>query len=239
MSAAPPPGAHPFPRLRWVALVWLAIYLPSYAAAYGLANFLFLCNLGVLLTAVALVDGSRLLLASQAIAAPVIGIAWGLDAGWRVVTGAHLYGGTEYMWDPQYPLFTRMLSLYHVVWPVLVIYAVAKVGYDRRGWRLQAAIALAAMAVARLLTPPADNVNFAYRDPIFGLDLGPGPIHVMLSWLVLAGVAYGATHALLARALPAAPARAGRPPARAESSRALPQPASARSSDTGRSAPGA
>ena len=44
---------HLFPRLRWLGLAWLVIYLPSYAAAYGFTNFLFLCNLGVMLTAAA------------------------------------------------------------------------------------------------------------------------------------------------------------------------------------------
>jgi hypothetical protein len=39
---------HPLPVLRWVALAWLAVYLPAYGAAYGMLNFLFLCNLGVL-----------------------------------------------------------------------------------------------------------------------------------------------------------------------------------------------
>ena len=44
-----------FPRLRWFGIVWLLVYLPVYASAYGLRNFLFLCNIGVILTAVALV----------------------------------------------------------------------------------------------------------------------------------------------------------------------------------------
>jgi len=46
-----------FPRARWVALVALLVYLPTYAMAYGLANFLFLCNLSVILTAIGLWTG--------------------------------------------------------------------------------------------------------------------------------------------------------------------------------------
>ncbi len=30
-----------FPRLRWVALGFLAVYLPAYTLAYGVANFSF------------------------------------------------------------------------------------------------------------------------------------------------------------------------------------------------------
>ena len=203
-SGPPPdklPAAHAFPRLRWLGLVWLAVYVPSYAAAYGLANFLFLCNLGVMLTAVGLLAENQLLLSSQALAAPMIGLAWALDAGWRLTTGDFLYGATSYMWDPQYPLFTRLLSLYHVVWPLLVLWCVRRVGYDRRGWPLQTAIAAAAVLVARLATAPADNVNFAFRDPFFGVQIGPAPLHLALVLLALAGVAYGLTHLALERTL--------------------------------------
>ena len=185
---------HLFPRLRWLGLAWLVVYLPSYAAAYGFTNFLFLCNLGVMLTAAALLGGSRLVLSSQAVAAPVIGIAWALDAGWRVVSGHHLFGGTEYMWDPQYPLFTRLLSLYHLAWPVLVVMVVLRVGYDRRGWPLQTVIAASAVIVSRLFTPPADNINFAYVDPIFGRAFAPPVLHIAVVLASLAGVGYGLTH---------------------------------------------
>lgn len=192
-------GRHLFPRLRWLALAWLAVYLPSYAIAYGFTNFLFLCNLGVMLTAVAVLWENRLVLSSQAVAAPVIGLAWATDAGWRVVTGAHLFGGTEYMWDPQYPLFTRLLSLYHLAWPVLVVVLVRRVGYDRRGWALQAAIAGSVLVVSRLWTAPAENINFAFVDPVFGRAFTPAALHLAIVFVALAGVAYGATHFALLR----------------------------------------
>lgn len=193
---------HPFPRLRWLALLWLAVYVPAYVYAYPLMNFLFLCNLGVMVTAIGLLAGSRLLVSSQAVAAPVIGLAWTLDVGWRLAMGDFLFGATAYMWEPKYPLFTRLLSTYHVFWPILVLYCVFRKGYDRRGWPLQTAIAAAGVIVARLATPPEENVNFAFADPFLGLQLGPAPVHILLVVAILGGVAYGLTHWLLARYCP-------------------------------------
>ncbi len=184
---------------RWLGVLWLAVYLPSYAWAYGWANFLFLCNLGVILSAIGLISQKRLLISSQAIAAPVIGLAWGLDAGWRLVSGRHLFGGTEYMWDASLPLFTRLLSLYHVVWPLLLLYWLWRLGYDRRAWALQAAIAALAILAARLFTTPQENINFAFRDPFFQRQLGPAAVHLACVWLGLAGIAYGVTHLCLRR----------------------------------------
>ena len=103
------------------------------------------------------------------------------------------------MWDPQYPLFTRLLSLYHLAWPVLVVALVLRVGYDRRGWALQAGIAAVALVVCRLFTAPAENINFAFRDPLFDRAFAPAALHLTVVLAALAGVAYGLTHLLLVR----------------------------------------
>ncbi len=204
--------AHPWPAWRFVGLVWLAVFVPLYADAYGLLNFAFLCNLGIVITALALWRGSVLLLSSQAVAAPVIGLVWSADVSARLVLGRHLFGGTAYMWDPQFPLFTRLLSCYHALWAPLVFWLLRRTGYDRRGWALQSALALAAIALGRVAERAA-NVNFAHADPFFKRDWG-GPLpHVLFITFVLAGPVYGLTHALLVRTHRAAargtPAHAG------------------------------
>ena len=193
---------HPLPRLRWVGPAWLAVYLPSYTAAYGLLNFAFLCNVGVILTAIGLWRGSALLLSSQAVAALVVSGVWMVDAGSRALTGVHLMGGTAYMWDPQYPLFTRLLSLYHVAWPVLLVAALRRTGYDRRGLALQAGFAALVIAACRF-TDPALNINFAFTDPFFQRALGPPAVHVLVTLVALVAGAYWPTHLLLQRWLPA------------------------------------
>jgi hypothetical protein len=188
-----------FPDLRWFGALWLLVYLPTYQVAYGTLNFLFLCNVGVILTAVGLIVRNRLLLSSQAVAAPVIALAWAIDAGWKLVSGEFLFGATAYMWDPSYPWFARLLSLYHLGWPLLLWWLLRRVDYDPRGWWLQAMIAALAMLAGRLLVPAADNVNFAWSDPFFGRQLGPAPAHLLICWGLLSVLAYGPTHWLLKR----------------------------------------
>jgi hypothetical protein len=183
-----------FPDLRWFGALWLLVYLPTYQVAYGALNFLFLCNVGVILTAIGLIARSRLLLSSQAVAAPVIALAWAVDAGWRLVSGEFLFGATAYMWEPSYPLFARLLSLYHLGWPLLLWWVLRRIGYDPRGWPVQTAIAAMAMLAGRLLVPAADNVNFAWTDPFFGRQLGPAPVHLLICWGLLSILAYGLTH---------------------------------------------
>ena len=124
------PGPARLSRARGLALAWLLVWAPAYAWGYGWANFLQLCDLAVILTCVGLWRGSPLLLGMSALSSLVIDVAWDLDLAFRALTGGHLFGGTEYMWDPRFPLSLRLLSLFHVAWP-----ATALVGAPAGGLR--------------------------------------------------------------------------------------------------------
>ena len=195
-------SGHPFPVLRLVVAAFLAVYVPAYAIAYGFANFLFLCNLSVILAAAGILWASPLLVSSQALAATAVGAAWALDAGSRLLVGRHLFGGTEYMWDPRWPAFTRALSLYHVALPVVLAWALRKLGYDRRALILQSSIAVTGVLVGRSLGAEA-NVNYAFADPFFKRALGPAPVHVAVTAAALVLVAYLPLHVAALRLLPA------------------------------------
>ena len=187
-----------FPRLRLAAVGFLALYLPAYALAYGTVNFLFLCNLSVILAGLGFLLCSRVLLSSQAIAILLVGAAWTLDVVSRLLLGRHVIGGTEYMWDPLWPLVTRLLSLYHVALPIALVHALRQVGYDARGYWLQSAIALAGVSLGRFFGPQA-NINFAFADPFLKRSWGPAVTHVAVVWGFLVLVAYPLSHLLLGR----------------------------------------
>lgn len=208
------------PVLRAVAIAWLCVWLPAYATTYGAWHFLYLCNLGVLVTCLGLIAGSQLLLSSQALIAPGIAMLWIADATTRVLTGHFLHGGTAYMWDASIPALTRTLSLYHLAWPLLLYHALRRHGYDRRGWRLQGALAAGALALGLFVAPVAENIDYVWHAPgaaapsttpllraagILGVLLAIGwPLH-RLCLAVFDPVASARASATLAAAQPAAP----------------------------------
>ena len=192
----------------------MAVYVPSYALAYGLANFLFLCNLAVILVAVGIWTCCRLLLSSQAVGMLIVGAVWTADVASRLLDGSHLIGGTEYMWDPQWPLVTRLFSLYHVVLPVVLLLVLRRIGYVRRGDLLQSAIAVVGVVVGRFLGPVA-NINHAFVDPILKRTWGGPLTHMAVIAGALVLVVYPLTPVLLLRLCPPAAtggARAAAPP---------------------------
>jgi hypothetical protein len=86
--------------------------------------------------------------------------------------GGHLTGMTDYMFDAGKPLFTRGLSFFHFWLPLLLVWLVWRLGYDRRafwGWTLLA-WTLIVICFAFMPAPPpptADpnlpvNINYVY-----------------------------------------------------------------------------
>jgi hypothetical protein len=187
--------------MRWAALAWLAVWIPGYWWVWGPGNFLHLCDVAVLLTCAGLWRGSPLLLSSQAVSSLLADVAWDIDAGSRLFTGRHLFGGTEYLWNAQFPLAVRLLSLFHLFWPILLLWSLRRTGYDRRGFGLQIVLAAALLVVSRL-AGRAENLNFAFRDPVWGLSLEPAAVHVAATLAVLVVVFYLPAHLALSRAFP-------------------------------------
>jgi hypothetical protein len=190
--------------VRWAAAAWLAVWAPAYWLYYGPLVFLNLCDIAVILTCVGLWTGNPLLLSSQAVSSLVIDLAWNVDLVARALTGTHLVGGTEYMWDPKWPPWLRALSAFHVLLPPALVLALRRTGYDRRALPVQAAIALVVMIVSRLTLGPDENQNFTWRDPFVARSWGPAAVHVGLTWAVLVAAVYWPTHALLKRVMGAA-----------------------------------
>jgi hypothetical protein len=145
--------------------------------------------------------GSALLISSQAVSSILIDLAWALDAGWRLFSGHHLTGGTEYLFDPRYPLWVRLLSLYHVAMPPVLIWALLRLGFDWRGFQLQCVIVLLSFTAARF-TPSEQNMDFAFTDPFVHRSWGPPPIHVGVSVLFMIVAVYYPTSVFLRRVIP-------------------------------------
>ena len=195
------PGEFPV-ALRIGAIVWLAVWIPAYWRTYGAVNFLHFCDLAVILACVGFITGSPLLIASQAVASLLVDAAWIADIFWQLLFHRPLLGGTEYMFDAHYPLWVRLLSLFHIAMPLLLLWCVYRFGYRRRALAVQCAVALPAFVASRLFTAPALNMNYAFSDPFFHRQWGPAPIHILVIFAFMLFAVYGPTHLVLKFVMP-------------------------------------
>jgi len=165
----------------WLKISWtvfVAVWAPLYWHQYGPQNFLFYCDLGNLLITVGLWLESRLIISWQAVGLLVFQSLYAVDLLGALLLRRHAFGGTEYMFDSAIPVFVRALGLYHIVVPVLLLWAVRRLGYDRRGWKLQTLL-MAVVVPINFFWHPGANVNFAR-------GIGHEQ-HMMPSWLYLVG----------------------------------------------------
>jgi hypothetical protein len=187
--------------LRWGAPVWLAVWAPAYWRTWGAVNFLHFCDIAVVFTCAGLFFDSVLLVSSQLVASILVDLTWIADVTCKLISGHYLLGGTEYMFDTHYALWVRLLSLFHVVMPILLLWAIWRYGYDRRGLALQSGIAFVGFIASRF-TNPALNMNYAFADPFFHRQWGPAPVHVLVIFVFMVLVVYGPTHLVLAKFAP-------------------------------------
>ena len=154
---------------------FVAILVPCYWVAYTPWNFLYFCDVALLVTGVAIWMESPLLVSMQAVAITLPQILWVIDLLCRLVAGVHVTGVTSYMLDPNIPMFLRGLSSFHGWLPFLLWWLLSRLGYDRRALALQSVAAVMILLVSYLFAPappppaghPAWAVNLNY---VYGLD---------------------------------------------------------------------
>jgi hypothetical protein len=123
--------------LKVAYTAFTAILIPFYWVQYGPANFLWFCDVALLVTLAALWLESPFLASMQAVGIVLPQLLWAADFVVRALTGGHIVDLTEYMFRPSIPLYVRGLSSFHGWIPFLLLWMLWKLGYDRRAWIAQ------------------------------------------------------------------------------------------------------
>src|SRR5712691_3020276 len=156
----------------WVKVAYscfVAVVVPCYWVAYTPWNFLYFCDVALLVTCVAIWIESPLLVSMQAVAITLPQTLWVIDLLCRLVAGVHVTGVTNYMFEGSLPLFLRGLSLFHGWLPFVLLWLLSRLGYDRRALPLQALAAVIVLLLSSLLAPapppPPSHPNCALHIP--------------------------------------------------------------------------
>lgn len=172
----------------WIKLAYTAILcvlIPIYWRRYGAANFLWFSDIALIGTAVALWIESPLLASMMAVGALVPELGWNLSYFARLLLGLRITSLADYMFDARRPVWLHALSLFHVFLPPLLIWLVARLGYDPRAFAAQTLFAWLVLPAAWLLTDAARNINW-----VFGPGPSDRPRRATLPWLLAAMLLY-------------------------------------------------
>jgi hypothetical protein len=181
-------------KIAWT--VWLLVWAPIYWRQYGPQNFLFFCDIGNVLIGIGLWLESSLIFSWAACGLLLFQSIFTFDLACAIVTGRHFPGGTEYMFDPGLPLYIRLLSLFHVVTPPLMVWAILRLGYDPRGWKLQTLMTWIVVPINYFWHPEKD-VNWARGVFFHEQHWMPGWMFLLTYLIAVPLVIYFPTHLFL------------------------------------------
>lgn len=146
-----------------------AVLIPNYLQDYGPTNFLYFCDVALLMTLTAVWIESPLLVSMPSVGIMLPQMLWAVDF-LGTAAGFPITGMTAYMFNEKLPLFTRGLSFFHFWLPFALAWLVWKLGYDRRALIAWTGLAWALLAICYLFmpAPPASNpklpvnINYVY-----------------------------------------------------------------------------
>jgi hypothetical protein len=168
--------------------------VPVYAAQYGFANFLWFSNIALLSTLAAVWLEDRLLASMMALAVVIPEIGWNIGFWGRLLLGVDVVGLVGYMFDESIPLFVRLLSLYHVPLPILLVWLVARLGYDPRALPFQTAVAWVVLPISYMISPREENINWVFGLQQNGASVLPEMLHLIALMIGLPLLIYCPAH---------------------------------------------
>jgi hypothetical protein len=191
----------------WIKIVYtlfVCVLVPVYLRHYGPANFLWFSDVALLAMVPGLWAESRLIASTMMLAVGLPELVWNLDFFARLITGRVPLGLAAYMFDPGLPRFLRGLSLFHVALPVLLVWTLARLGYDPRALAVQTLLGTALIVLSYTLTKPAENVNWVFGPGARPQHRVPRLVYLAAVMVFFPLVVYWPTHLVLLRVFPVA-----------------------------------
>jgi hypothetical protein len=206
--------AAPTSRLPlWLKLAYtafMAVLVPVYWTNYGPTNFLYFCDVALLITLVAIWIESPLLASMCAVGIIGSQTLWVIDFVLNMF-GVKLTGLTDYMFMSDHSLFLRGLSLFHGWLPFLLVYLVWRLGYDSRGLPAWTVVAWALILISFFFMPgprPDPGLEPVNVDYVWGFSdtepqhWMPAGVWVVSLMILLPLLLYVPVHFLLRRTMP-------------------------------------
>ncbi|QOC21563.1 membrane-associated protein [Wenzhouxiangella sp. AB-CW3] len=138
------------------------VVLTAYWFRYGPANYLWFSDIALIGATLALWLENPLLASTMAVLILVPETAWIVILLTRLITGWQAFGLLGYMFDTNRPRWLRLLSLFHIPLPLVLVWMVWLQGYDPRALPLAIAIAWLVLPLTWLIAPPERNINWVH-----------------------------------------------------------------------------
>jgi hypothetical protein len=188
--------------LKVAYTIFVCVVIAVYWVKYGPSNFLWFSDIALFVTVPALWLESGLLASMMALSILLLDVAWNVDFFGRLVTGRSLFGLSSYMFTATVPLPVRLLSLFHIWFPLLLLWMVHRLGYDERALLTQTVLAWVVLPVTYWVTDPSENINWVRGLRGEPQKRMPGWLYLALLMVVIPLLVYLPMHLVLKKLMP-------------------------------------
>ena len=191
---------------------FMAVLVPVYGHYYGPTNFLYFCDIALIVTLIAIWSENAQLISMCCVGILLPQTFWVTDFLVNAA-GISLTGMTDYMFDASHSLFLRLLSLFHGWLPFLLIYLVWKTGYHRHALHSWTGLSWVVLPICFFLMPPPTaqpgltpvNINYVWGFSDHAAQAWVPPYVWFAGLLIgLPLLVFVPTHFVLARVMPEA-----------------------------------
>src|SRR5688500_10380487 len=150
--------------LKIVYTLFLCVLVPAYwrLAEAGPRNFLWFSDIALLATGVALWLENSLIVSTMTVGVLLPEMVWNVCFFVRLITGRSITGLSEYMFESWRPLFSRLLSLFHIFLSPLLVWLVYRLAYDERGLVAMTLRSLIVLPVTYAVTKREHNISWVH-----------------------------------------------------------------------------
>lgn len=197
MSASP--HGHISLWLKLAYTLFVAVLIPPYWIQYGPQNFLWACDIALLLAVFALWRESARLASTLAVAVLVPELAWNVDFFARLIAGLNMFGldATSYMFDTSVPLLVRALSMFHLFLPILLLWLLYRLGYHSHACMTATGLTWVVLPICYFFTEPERNINWVFGLETIPQQWMPGIVYLAAMMILVPLLFYLPAHLLL------------------------------------------
>ena len=188
--------------LKIAFTLFVLILIPIYWRQYGASNFLWFSDIALFVTAAALWLENGLLASMMTLSILLLDIAWNIDFVGGLLAGRNVFGLSKYMFDGTIPRPVRLVSLFHIWFPPLLLWMVYRLGYDERALLAQTLVAWLVLPITYAFADTRENINWVRGPRGEPQKVMPALLYLVLLMLMLPLLIYLPTHLVLGRLMP-------------------------------------
>ena len=186
----------------WLKLfytLFIVILVPVYWTNLGIANFLWGSDIALLVMVFGLWLESRFLTSMMTVGVLIPELVWNIDFFTHLLAGRDLLGLniTVYMFSEERSLLVRVMSLFHVFLPVILLYSLLRLGYDSRAFLAQVILCWVILPATYLFTDPVKNINWVFGISEVPQTWMPEIVYLVLLMMFFPLLIFWPTHLLL------------------------------------------